>query len=124
MQTTATPRPMNAMARKPYCQPRRAAIVGSVAAPRMPLTLIAVWLTPIAVARSRSGNQSMTALTAEGKMQPAPMLESARSRSSDGYDPAKKSSETEAEAMSVPLTSMRRTPTRSTSQPAMTRLGA
>ena len=57
--------------------------MGSVTAPRMPLRLMAVWLTPIAVARSRSGNQRMTALTAEGKMQPAPMLESASSTSSD-----------------------------------------
>ena len=35
-------------------------------APRMPLTLTAAWFTPMAVARSCAGNQSMTALMADG----------------------------------------------------------
>ena len=42
------------------------ASAGMMAAPRMPLTLTAVWFTPIAVARSRGGNHTMTAFTADG----------------------------------------------------------
>ena len=53
-------------ARKPYSQPQRSAMAGSVSAAMIPLTLIAVWFTPIAVARSVTGNQRTTARTADG----------------------------------------------------------